>query len=137
MLTGPVMLEVVFYLSRPKRRRKGGPAYPTGGPEADNVAKAIMDALEGYVYRHDGQVAGLVVWKLYGDRPRAEVTVIQLDEEGGTVQERVCPKCGRKWYSAVEEQEYWICNECGAKIPRPKLEQDLNKTKCDQGIVRK
>jgi len=42
------------------------------------------------------------------------------------VQERVCPKCGRKWYSAAAEKEYWVCSECGTKIPKPDLVKSLS-----------
>lgn len=34
------------------------------------------------------------------------------------MQRRICPGCGREWYSA-DEDGVWSCLECGAEIPPP------------------
>ena len=47
-------------------------------PDADNVAKAILDALNGVAYRDDSAVSSLIVGKSYGDDAR--VIVILADE---------------------------------------------------------
>ena len=31
------------------------------------------------------------------------------------MQERVCPNCGRAWYSSAAEQT-WVCETCGAEV---------------------
>lgn len=38
----------------------------TKRPDADNIAKAILDALNGLVYKDDSQVSALLVLKDYG-----------------------------------------------------------------------
>jgi Holliday junction resolvase RusA-like endonuclease len=43
--------------------------------DADNHAKAIMDALTGIVWRDDSQVTYLVVSKLYGSEDWAEISI--------------------------------------------------------------
>lgn len=53
------------------------------------------------------------------------------------MQERTCPRCGRRWYSAAVEKDYWICGNCGARMPRPDLAESDGKSECDQGSVRR
>ena len=46
--------------------------------DVDNIAKSILDALNGFAYEDDCQVTTLIVTKQYGVRPCAEV---QLGED--------------------------------------------------------
>jgi Holliday junction resolvase RusA-like endonuclease len=68
-LTGPVGVEVTTWHPRPlaarrKRDRCASPSLFVGKPDADNVAKLVLDALtRAGVWRDDTQVAGLVVWR--------------------------------------------------------------------------
>ena len=63
-LEGPLLARLIAYFpplkSGPKARR-GGPM--TARPDADNVAKAVLDALNGVVYGDDAQVVSLHVSK--------------------------------------------------------------------------
>lgn len=75
--SGPVSLGIAFYMPRPKSHYKGGdvarglkenaPLRHTAKPDADNLAKAVMDALTnlGGIWQDDAQVARLVVEKQY------------------------------------------------------------------------
>ena len=66
---GPVGLKVRLWF--PDRRRR----------DADNVVKAIMDALNGLAYSDDSQVIELFVSRqIDRQRPRAEVTVERISE---------------------------------------------------------
>lgn len=47
--------------------------------DVDNIAKSILDALNGFAYEDDCQVTTLIVTKQYGVNPCAEV---QLGEDG-------------------------------------------------------
>ena len=49
-------------------------------PDNDNIAKAILDALNGIAYDDDSQVTELLITKAYSDKPRAEIKLIGLDE---------------------------------------------------------
>lgn len=49
-------------------------------PDADNVAKAILDALNGVAYRDDSAISLLAVSKLYGDEPRVIVHIEERRE---------------------------------------------------------
>lgn len=62
-------------VSWPRRRQEAalqGLEHP-GKPDLDNVAKAVLDGLNGIVYRDDKQVTRLVVEKRYDLHPRTEV----------------------------------------------------------------
>lgn len=69
-LDGPLRMCLDFEFARPKshRRKKGGltkraPKYHCQTPDADNLAKMIMDSLNGHVYVDDKQICELVVRK--------------------------------------------------------------------------
>lgn len=42
-------------------------------PDADNIAKIILDSLNGMAYDDDSQIVELNIRKLYSDEPRVEV----------------------------------------------------------------
>ena len=46
--------------------------------DVDNIAKSILDALNGYVYLDDCQVTTLIIHKKYGVDPRV---LVQFDED--------------------------------------------------------
>lgn len=50
-------------------------------PDADNVAKAILDALNGVAYRDDSAVSSLLVYKIYGDDARVTVSIKAVTSE--------------------------------------------------------
>ncbi len=52
--------------------------YYTGDPpwlDLDNLAKALLDAIKGYVFHDDSQVARLVVERAPGERERITINV--------------------------------------------------------------
>jgi Holliday junction resolvase RusA-like endonuclease len=55
-------------------------------PDADNIGKAVMDALKGIAWKDDTQVADLVVAKWYGPPPQLgiEVSIAEIGNERGT-----------------------------------------------------
>lgn len=55
-----------------------GDLRPTTKPDLDNVAKAILDAMNGIVFEDDKQVVELVVTKRYAETARAVVEVMSL-----------------------------------------------------------
>lgn len=48
--------------------------------EIINLAKAILDALNGYAYDDDSRISRLVVTKTYSDNPRVEV-MLEAEEK--------------------------------------------------------
>lgn len=93
---GPVEVVITAYFPRPAshfRRvlgscvlKQGAPVFHTQKPDADNIAKAVMDALGPHgswpgVWDDDKQVASLIVGKCYaspGNGPSVEVSVTRL-----------------------------------------------------------
>jgi crossover junction endodeoxyribonuclease RusA len=51
--------------------------------DLDNLAKAILDAIKGYAFHDDAQVARLLVQRTGGERERITVTVRKLTDGGG------------------------------------------------------
>lgn len=47
-------------------------------PDADNVIKAVLDALNGLAYYDDSQVCEIICGKYYSDEPRVEVMIREL-----------------------------------------------------------
>ena len=47
--------------------------------DLDNLAKAILDAIKGYVFHDDAQVARLLVERGAGERERILVRVVRMD----------------------------------------------------------
>jgi len=91
-MTGPIMVTMAFSMPRPRnhyrtgkqshRLRDDAPVYHTGKPDADNLAKAVMDALSALrVWRDDAQVAHLYVEKRYDDTPGCVLRVQEMGAE--------------------------------------------------------
>lgn len=79
----PLVMMIIAYFPIPKSTTKKdrgliaeGLLLPTKKPDADNIAKAICDALNGVAYGDDTQVVSLTVMKEYTDaEPRVEVYI--------------------------------------------------------------
>jgi Holliday junction resolvase RusA-like endonuclease len=52
--------------------------YYNHKPDLDNLAKIILDSLNGIAFDDDRQVVRLEVSKFYSDRPRAEVWLTEI-----------------------------------------------------------
>lgn len=88
LLTGPVRLDVVFYLARPKGHhgtgrnsgtvKRSAPEYPTVKPDTTKLLRAVEDALTGTCWRDDAQVVVQTARKLYGAPERCEVRITRL-----------------------------------------------------------
>ena len=78
LMTGPIELAVDFYLPRPKSLPKKV-KHHIKRPDLDNLTKAVMDALNGVVWKDDSQVVEKHAYKYYDiGRPRVEVKVKAL-----------------------------------------------------------
>ncbi|MDR1246125.1 MAG: RusA family crossover junction endodeoxyribonuclease [Clostridiales Family XIII bacterium] len=86
MLSGAIKAEIVAVFPIPKsasqktkQRMASGIEPHTKKADCDNIAKAILDALNGIAYRDDAQICMLSVKKIYGDRARVEVTLTEIE----------------------------------------------------------
>lgn len=78
-------MEIEAYFGIPKgasKKRKAamltGDIRPTKKPDADNVLKAVADALNDIAYRDDTQLVDCIVHKYYDTEPRVIVTITQV-----------------------------------------------------------
>ena len=52
----------------------------TSKPDLDNVQKAVLDGLNGVAWKDDAQIVTMFTSKKYDEEPRADVTIIYLEE---------------------------------------------------------
>lgn len=84
-LTGAITASIIAHFpipkstSKKKRAEIDGKSY-TGKPDCDNIAKIILDALNGIAFDDDSQVSFLHVRKLY-DTDEAKVVVELMEVE--------------------------------------------------------
>ena len=71
-MLGAVDLDLVFFMPRPKAHysssgeiKETAPAFRSSKPDADNLAKSVMDALKDIAWKDDAQVVHLSVAKRY------------------------------------------------------------------------
>lgn len=68
---GQVEVSLVFLMPRPKGHvgarglRPSAPTSPLGRPDVDKLARAVLDALTGVIFRDDSQVVLLTASKEY------------------------------------------------------------------------
>ena len=64
-------------------KKLAGAVLPVKKPDCDNIAKTVLDALNGVAYDDDCQIVALHVYKLYGETPRVTVQRREVAEERG------------------------------------------------------
>jgi Holliday junction resolvase RusA-like endonuclease len=86
-LEGELAVSLMVYCSIPKSTSKkkkalmlNGDIRPTTKPDLDNIAKAILDSLNGRAFDDDKQVVSLIVQKYYSDTPRVEIEIVRCSD---------------------------------------------------------
>ena len=81
-LDGDIIAEITAYFSIPKSFSKKkrseaieGKIMPTKKPDTDNIAKTILDSLNGIAFEDDKQVVALLVKKIYGEEAKVVVSL--------------------------------------------------------------
>ena len=80
---GAISLSLTFYMPRPKAHYRTGkfkhllkhnsPSIHIVKPDIDNLAKFIMDSLQGILWNDDCFVSVLEAKKIYSSKPRTEI----------------------------------------------------------------
>lgn len=85
MTDRPLAMRLMFVFSPPKTYTKkkleavkSGELRYTKLPDADNLAKSVMDALNNVIYKDDSQIVELTVNKEYGNTDHVAVKITQL-----------------------------------------------------------
>lgn len=86
-LTGEITAEITAFFPIPKsatkRRIREMEIFaerPAKKPDVDNIAKIVLDSLNGLAYDDDSQVVILTVKKLYANEPRVFVSLSERKE---------------------------------------------------------
>lgn len=84
-LCNPIEASIYAYFKIPqsvsKKKREAMlnlEELPKKKPDCDNIAKIILDALNGIAYDDDKQVVNLHVYKRYSDTPHVEVDLREI-----------------------------------------------------------
>lgn len=82
MLEGRISINIIAYLKIPKSTSKTktqemleNKLSPTKKPDVDNIAKSILDAMNGFVFKDDNQVSKISVEKRFALEEKAVITV--------------------------------------------------------------
>lgn len=85
-LTTPLEVTFLFFMPMPKRmslKKKeallGAPH--TKKPDLDNLIKFYLDSMNGVVYNDDKQIYEINSCKVYSERPRTEIIVLEYTDE--------------------------------------------------------
>lgn len=78
----PLRVNICCWYPMPKSTSKkkaakmaAGEIIPVVKPDLDNVAKLILDALNGLAWEDDNQIARLEISKVYGEEPHTDVHI--------------------------------------------------------------
>ena len=85
MIGGQLNAEIKCYFTIPKSYSKKkkesalkGELRPTKKPDCDNIAKIVLDALNGLAYKDDKEVVTCKIEKWFDEIPRVEVEIWEV-----------------------------------------------------------
>lgn len=80
-LAGPIGASILAEFALPKAAKPGSRPHHIQKPDGDNIAKAVLDALNGIVFVDDAQVVDLRVRKVWATETSAlHIGVFSLDD---------------------------------------------------------
>jgi len=89
LITEPLIVFIEFRMPIPKSFSKAkvlscqcGETVPTVKPDADNLAKTVLDAMNKTVYKDDSQIVDLIIRKRYADKPCTIVSIKEYKNQG-------------------------------------------------------
>ena len=87
-MEGPLSVHIYCYFTRPKSHYRTGrnsgilkdglSDLHTTRPDPDNLAKLVLDALNGVFFKDDSQICDLFVKKRYDEQPRTEIWITPM-----------------------------------------------------------
>ena len=86
---GQLRAEIEVFIQVPKSDSKLnkqakiiGEIRPTTKPDCDNLAKSLLDSLNGWAYQDDKQIVELKIIKQYGLQPKLEFSLEEIKTKG-------------------------------------------------------
>ena len=83
--TGPIQVEIITVVNMPQnisKKKKAemmeGILQPIKKPDLDNIAKLVLDGLQGTAFEDDYQVVKLGIMKKYGPKKILKITIKKL-----------------------------------------------------------
>ena len=80
----PLVAKITAFFPIPQSASKkkqaameAGEIVPTKKPDTDNIAKIVLDALNGLAYYDDAQIVVLSLQKAYSTKPRVDVQIFE------------------------------------------------------------
>ena len=85
LLTGPLVMELTFFFTRPKshfgsgknadKLKAGAPEYPCGKPDLTKIVRGVEDALTSIIWKDDAQIVRQHVEKCYAEKPGVWINI--------------------------------------------------------------
>ena len=69
--------------------------FPTKKPDADNIIKVILDALNGVAYRDDAQICRVYIEKMYAEIPETKVLIKNYGSVAQIIKRDIIERKGR------------------------------------------
>jgi Holliday junction resolvase RusA-like endonuclease len=81
LFKGPLDIVIVFVMKMPHttRNKKAVDGYHYFRPDLDNLEKLLVELGTGVLYKDDCQIAQCFKKKIYGETPRIEFTIKELE----------------------------------------------------------
>ena len=78
-----VTITAIFGIPKQTSRKLGlamlaGEAKPTKRPDIDNIAKLVLDAINGHAFSDDANIVELICSKTYGPDPGIKINITEL-----------------------------------------------------------
>lgn len=70
-------MQVNFIILKPKTVKR---EYPTVPPDADKLARSVLDSCTGIFYNDDAQVVSLLITKEYGETQGANIKISKYND---------------------------------------------------------
>ena len=78
-IDGDIKATLLFHFKKSKSHGRNKMSMPVG--DCDNLAKSVLDALEGIAYENDRQIVELIVKKGYSDTDLVEIRLEKVEND--------------------------------------------------------
>lgn len=80
-MEGPLLLNLIFFMTRPKSHPKTKITYPVSRPDIDKLARSCLDAMTSVCFADDAQIISLHAYKVWGTMPGVDLYLTSNQED--------------------------------------------------------